>query len=38
MSCWLLFAEDINRPDFAWHFFNQFFAQKMSDSRENEDF
>ena len=31
-------AEDINRPDFAWLFFNQFFAQKMSDSRENEEF
>ena len=31
-------AEDINRPDFAWLFFNQFFAQKMSDSSENEEF
>ena len=31
-------AEDIDRPDFAWLFFNQFFAQKMSDSRENEEF
>ena len=31
-------AEDINRPDFAWPFFNQFFAQRMSDSRENEEF
>ena len=31
-------AKDINRPDFAWLFFNQFFAQKMSDSRENEEF
>ena len=31
-------AEDINRPDFAWLFFNQFFAQKMSNSREKKEF
>ena len=31
-------AEDINCVDFAWLFFNQFCAQKMSDSRENEEF
>ena len=32
-------AEDINRPaDLACFFLDQFCAQKMSDSRENEEF